>query len=109
MKLQERRARLSRFGCQLQPLVAVVGPSFEEINQSFVILGIDSRFEVETPLRAIDVVFKCMYALDAQFPAEATHVWQFIQRGVYGIPRNKTDAHFVDVEKLLNELSSFQK
>ncbi|XP_046388184.1 uncharacterized protein LOC124167798 [Ischnura elegans] len=105
-QLELRKDRLLNFGCQLQPLAAVVGPSWREIHQAFAIIG-PKYFEVETPLKAVDITFKAFHALNAQYPPEASQIWQFIQRAVYDIPRDrKFEPHFSFVETLLQDFSA---
>jgi len=59
-----------QYGCQLQPLVAIIGPTLEEIHQYFVVLGIRKYFEVNSALKTIDVRFKIFHALQTQYPPE---------------------------------------
>ncbi|KYM94584.1 hypothetical protein ALC62_14782 [Cyphomyrmex costatus] len=104
VQLDLRQEKLTRYGCQLQPLVAIVGPKLEEIHQNFVVLGVRKYFEVNTPLKAIDVYFKTFHALYIQYPPECAQIWQFIQRAAYEMPRNhQYDSHYSSVESLLNE------
>ncbi|KYN18886.1 hypothetical protein ALC57_08792, partial [Trachymyrmex cornetzi] len=63
VQLDLREKKLAQYSCPLQPLVAIVGPKLEEINQNFVVLGARKYFEVNTPLKAIDVCFKIFHAL----------------------------------------------
>ena len=72
------------------------------------ILDKDIWYTVESPLKAIDITFKCMHALDAQYPPEANHMWQFLQQVIYELPHNgQYEAYCGDLEKLLNEFSIY--
>ncbi|XP_067207915.1 uncharacterized protein [Linepithema humile] len=53
-RLEERTKKLRSFGVTSQPITVIVGPSFDEIHQCFVVIN-NLRYEVETPLK----VFKC--------------------------------------------------
>lgn len=94
------------FGCCMQPVAVLVGP-YENIAQSFVVLDDNYKYEVETPLKAVDVVFKCFHALHATYPPKASQIWQFFQRAVYNIPRNSSyDAYFSGVESLIQDYNN---
>ena len=100
---------MKRFGYQLQLTAPIVGPSFDQIEQFFVFLDKDIRYTVESPLKAIDITFKSMHALDAQYPPEANHMQQLLQRAIYELPHNEQyEAYFGDLEKLLNEFSTYE-
>lgn len=62
----------------------VLGPDHSNIVSSFVEFD-DTRYEVESPLRAIDVCFKVYQALHAAYPPESKVMWTVVQRLVYGI------------------------
>ncbi|XP_046398617.1 uncharacterized protein LOC124165308 [Ischnura elegans] len=107
-KLELRKDRLMKFGCQLPPVAAVVGPCWKEIQRSFSIIG-PKFFEVETPLKAVDITFKAFHALNTQYPTEASQIWQFIQRAVFEIPRDpKCEPYFSSVETLLQDFSALK-
>ncbi|KAL0116378.1 hypothetical protein PUN28_009772 [Cardiocondyla obscurior] len=102
-----RQEKLAQYGCDLQPLVVLVGPDLQNISQNFVVLGLKNYYEVETPLKAIDVCFKVFHALHLLYPLESAQIWQFIQRAAYEMPRNRQyDPHYSTVEILLKEFLS---
>ena len=41
------------------------------------------RYEVETPLKAIDFVFKSCNALNIRYPLEVGQLFMFLQRAIY--------------------------
>lgn len=45
----------------------------------------DCLWKVGSVLQAVDVCFKSFFALDAEYQAEAYHLWLFIQRALYDI------------------------
>jgi Sec-independent protein secretion pathway component TatC len=103
--LEIRKDKLYKYGCQLQPVAAIVGPTFKDVKQSFAIVG-PRLYEVETPLKAVDITFKAFHALNVEYPAEACQIWQFLQRGIYKIPRDpQCDPYITFVETLLGDLS----
>ena len=81
--LNERRDLLHKFGLCLQPFAAVIGPT-EKPLQYLVMLD-DFSYEVESPLKALDIVFKTFFALHVHYPPEAEQLYYFLQQYVYGI------------------------
>jgi len=74
--------KLHSFDLTSQPIAVIVGPSFDEITQCFVIIN-KYRYEVETPLKAIDFILKSCNALNIRYPFEVGQVFMFLQRAVY--------------------------
>ncbi|XP_011859354.1 PREDICTED: uncharacterized protein LOC105556851 [Vollenhovia emeryi] len=83
-RLQERTAKLLSFGQPSQPIAVIVGPSFDEIKQCFIVIN-TFRYEVETPIKAVDLIFKLCNTLNIRYPLEVGQLFMFLQRGVYGI------------------------
>ncbi|XP_067212552.1 uncharacterized protein [Linepithema humile] len=81
-RLEERTKKLRSFGVTSQPITVIVGPSFDEIHQCFVVIN-NLRYEVETPLKGIDLVFKICTALNIEYPLEIRQLFMFLQRAVY--------------------------
>ncbi|XP_067210560.1 uncharacterized protein [Linepithema humile] len=61
VQLRAREAKLIQYGCTFQPLVAIIGPELACIEQSFVVLGVKKYYEVDTPLKAVDICFKIFH------------------------------------------------
>lgn len=100
--------KLQRFGKGLQPFVALIGSNLNEISQTFVYLYEEHRYEVDDPLTAVDLVFKCIHALHTPYASEAAQAWQFIQRVIYEIPYNSTDnQYFPSVETMINDFKNY--
>lgn len=81
------------------------GSSEINIKRSFVIVD-NQYYEVETPLKAIDIAFKCVHSLHAEYPKECEQIHLFLQIGIYGI-RRKYDKKFSVVSTLLKEYENF--
>lgn len=56
-RLHERTIKLHSFRLTSQPIAIIVSPSFDDISQCFVVIN-NYRYEVETPLKAIDFIVK---------------------------------------------------
>lgn len=82
-EVTKRRDVLFNYKQTLQPFAAVIGPLSDPL-QYLVVLD-QFFYEVESPLKALDIVFKCIHALHLNNPIEATGMWLFIQQSVFGI------------------------
>jgi len=85
--LNLRREKYAKYRLNLGMQAIIVGASVDFIKHSYVIIN-EIFYKVETPLKAIDIAFKSMYALDSKYPAECTREW-FLQEAVYGILSDK--------------------
>lgn len=86
----------------------IVGVDINCIRHSYVIIN-ETYYEIETPFKAIDIAFKCMYALDSKYPAECAREWSFLQKGVYEISTtNDKDIGDVTVLALIEEYLTFK-
>ncbi|XP_018362809.1 PREDICTED: uncharacterized protein LOC108760982, partial [Trachymyrmex cornetzi] len=83
-KINERREKLHHFKLTLQPQAVIIGSSETDIKHSIVIVD-KIHYEVESPLKAIDIAFKCIHSLHAEYPKESEQVYLFLQTGIYGI------------------------
>lgn len=81
MELEARDKNLKHQQLTAQPLPILVG-SLNNISACYV--DIDNiKYNLSTPLKAIDICFKLFHALNAQYPKYSEHVWQFIEAYVY--------------------------
>lgn len=68
----------------LQPLAAVVGLTPQNITESYVAID-DILYKLDSPLRAVDLCFKCIHALHAQYPVQSERPWLVLQQIIYDI------------------------
>ncbi|XP_053607240.1 uncharacterized protein LOC128673433 isoform X3 [Plodia interpunctella] len=101
--ITRRREKLQKIGINLQPFIIVVGPSPKEIFDRYVILN-NVRYEVTTVLDAVDACFKIIFVLNAKYPSESKHVWQFIQKAMFKLD-TKYDKVFTTVNTLITDLN----
>lgn len=104
-KIEQRREKLNHFKLTLQPQAVIIGSSETDIRHSIVIVD-KIHYEVETPLKAIDIVFKCIHSLHAEYPKESEQVHLFLQTGIYGIS-TQYDKKFSAVSTLIQEYKNF--
>lgn len=96
-----REQKYVSFGLTAQPLPVIVG-EFHNIQNCFVC--IDSiRYNIDTPLKAIDLCFKVYHTLNAQYPKEAEPIWTFLQLYIYEI-KTLNDGNFTSVSSLMSEI-----
>ncbi|CAH0549766.1 unnamed protein product [Brassicogethes aeneus] len=68
-KIEERRRRLNKIGGTIQPFMLLI----EDINKkvsSYVIIN-DTKYYIESSVKALDVCFKSFFSLDAKYPVES--------------------------------------
>lgn len=104
-EIKERREKLSNFKLTLQPQAIIIGPSETDITNSLVIVD-TIQYKVESPLKAIDIAFKCIHALHAEYPKESEQVFLFLQKVIYNI-NTKYDKKYSAVSTLIKEYESF--
>lgn len=63
----------------------------------------DTRFAIESPLKAVDICLKIYHALHAHYPTQCINVWNFLQRYVYKI-FSKFDVKSSNQETVATEL-----
>ena len=90
------------FNLQLTPRAIIVGQDKDSIVKSYVRVNA-VLFEVESPLRALDITFKIIHALDAQYPKESEREWLFLEKAVYKINLKKSTT-----TKLVNDYGAFK-
>lgn len=67
----------------MQPYIIVVGNE-DSITAAYVCIN-STLWKVGSVLQAVDVCFKSFFALDVEYPAQAYHLWLFVQRALYDI------------------------
>ncbi|KAL6261886.1 hypothetical protein P5V15_006969 [Pogonomyrmex californicus] len=91
------RTKLQSFGQLSQSIAVIIGPSFDEIKQCFIVIN-TFRYEVEISLKAVNLVFKLCNALNIRYSIEVGQFFMFLQRAVYEFEilwnKHKNSAHF---------------
>lgn len=100
--INTRRDKLQSMGLQLQPFIMVVGLSKNAITARYVIIN-DTHYEVTSVVKAVDTCLKAIFVLNAEYPKESCHVWQFIQRAIFKI-KTKYDKSYTSVNTLMTDL-----
>lgn len=79
----------------------------EKVSKSYVVIE-ETEYLVTSPMVAIDVCFKCIFALNAQYPVESKLAWLYIQKYLYGI-ETPYDGSYVAVKNLSSAITDFQE
>lgn len=96
--LQSLRETQSLLGLRLQPIIVIVG-SLTKISKCFV--AIDKVVWRATSFKkAIDTCFKVIFATDTSYPSESAHIWEALQKSIYGIHKKGQDHFKTPLDKL---------
>lgn len=94
-----KKEKMAAMSLTVQPFVVIVGDLSEHVS-SYV--SIDSlTYKVSSTLKAVDICFKAIHVLHAEYPPESAQIWQLIQRAVYDL-KTKWDRQFPRVGALLS-------
>lgn len=88
----------------LRPYVVINGPSLSEIKSAYVILD-DVVYQVTTTLSAMEILFESMKVFGKTYPRLCNHVWQYLEKAVYGFEVIDT---FAVVSQLTEQVSSIK-
>lgn len=89
--IEEKTTLYAKHQETLQPFPVVLGP-LNKIVCSYVIVN-DVRYKFDSLLKAVDVCYKLIFALNAKYSIECFHVWTFLQRFIYGMNIKKQPSY----------------
>jgi len=89
-----------------QPTLIFVGEP-EKFIAYYVLLD-DQKFQVPSPVEAIELTFNLFTALHAEYPADCAIVWQFIQQSIYDIKYPK-DKKSITLSNVINKVKRSTK
>lgn len=106
-EIERIKAFAAQKGFSVQPFPLVVGMTLKDINSSYVV--IDGRpILVESPLRALEVAFKCYFALHCEYPIQSQKQWTVLQKTLFGVhvPNDRINpvANLPEVKRLITKL-----
>lgn len=67
----------------VKPYVIINGPSLDNIISAYVVID-DHMYQIPSPLLAVDICFQCVKLFGDSFSQISSHVWQYLERSVYG-------------------------
>lgn len=68
----------------------------------------DTEYFVASPMVAIDVCFKCIFALNAEYPVESKLAWLYIQTNLYEI-KTPYDGSYVTLKNFSAAIKDLKK
>lgn len=83
----------------VSPFAVIVGVDVEHITASYVYID-GVQFKVGSVLQAIDITFKAVHALHAEFQEQSQSIWLLFQKVMYNIT-TEWDPKLTVVEELL--------
>lgn len=103
--LAEKRIRAATLKETLQPFVVLVG----NLSNPQALLKInDNTYNIESSVKAVDLLFKVFIVLNARYPCEGQQCWTFLQKKIYSID-TKYDTNFIAVNTVYSDLLSGQR
>lgn len=107
MDLQIRREKYAKYELQLSPQIVIVGEA--DAPDQFYITINHLSYQVESFLKAVDLTFKTIQALDTVYPKEGQREWLFFQRAVYGF-ETACDKTIIDsrTKDVIEEFKSYK-
>lgn len=92
---------LVKYNLPDQPIPVFVGsPDLIASSQLYVN---ETRYELGTFLKAIDLCYKSFFVLNASYPKASVHIWTFLQVFVYNM-KDHTTKNFTSVNKLISAI-----
>lgn len=101
--IEGQRQKLSALKRPLQPFVVYVGDSIVTPTAVFVVVdGVMYRFN--SVLTAVDVTFRIIHAIHAEYPEQSRDLWLVIQKGIYNIHTEYDKKPSTGVTEMLSQL-----
>ncbi|XP_022832216.1 uncharacterized protein LOC111360505 isoform X1 [Spodoptera litura] len=102
VEITRKRDKLMKMDLQMQPFViAVVSPN-ESITARYIVIN-NITYEMPTITKAVEACLKAIFVLNAEYPKESRHVWQFVQTVLFEL-KTKYDKSFTAVNTLISDL-----
>ncbi|XP_033231150.1 uncharacterized protein LOC117182197 [Belonocnema kinseyi] len=106
-EIEKINALATEKGFSVQPFPLVVGMTLKDINSSYVVID-GQPILVESPLRALEVAFKCYFALHCEYPIQSQRQWTVLQKTLFGVhvPYDRINpiANLPEVKRLIKKL-----
>lgn len=94
---------MQEMGLTVQTFMIFVSESLRHSPQCYIAID-ELLYSISSPLKALDVCFKAIHALNASYAPECIQVWMLLQWGVYDI-YTKFDKQIPNVTAVLSALN----
>lgn len=84
----------------LQPRVYIVGDD----NVKAVVTTVTHQYHFDDPISAVNCCFHIFLGLDAQYPRQSDHLWEFLQKAVYEL-KTPHDINYITTDTFISDIS----
>jgi len=100
--MKDRVDKLYSWKLKVQPYVVVCGSSVDEIEASYVVVD-KTSYLVSNPQRGLDICFKIIHAVHAEYSPESFRLWMLVQKELYNLDTPfdtyRKDPHFPQLQR----------
>ncbi|XP_011873741.1 PREDICTED: uncharacterized protein LOC105565280 isoform X2 [Vollenhovia emeryi] len=96
-------ARKVKISTSVQPYVLAVGPTWDNISHSHIIVD-KVLYTCKNVVEAVELCFKLFHVFHTDYPPESKHVWQLIQQGFYKLFLEDHDVNRRTIIKALADI-----
>ncbi|XP_011494538.1 PREDICTED: uncharacterized protein LOC105359609 [Ceratosolen solmsi marchali] len=102
-KVEFRSDRYKNWNVAVQPCIVLQGPQPHDIKSAYVSLH-QQLWELDSPIRALDLAFKLYQVFNLHYPADCEQLWLVVQKIVYNIttPFDKKLTNVTSIANVLN-------
>lgn len=106
-KIEERIQQCKSLGITMQPLVVAVTPTEGTVESCHIVID-NTSYKTTGLIRTLDISFKIVMALDAEYNIESKYAYLFLQRFFYDI-KTKNDKMTSAISNLIGKLETSLK
>ncbi|XP_011858357.1 PREDICTED: uncharacterized protein LOC105555918 isoform X2 [Vollenhovia emeryi] len=99
-------ARKLKISTSVQPYVLAVGPTWDNISHSHIIVD-KVLYTCKNVVEAVELCFKLFHVFHCDYPPESKHVWQMIQQGFYNLFLEDHDINRRTIIKALADIGIY--
>ncbi|XP_032689939.1 uncharacterized protein LOC116853148 isoform X2 [Odontomachus brunneus] len=99
-------AKSAKICTSLQPYVLAIGPTWDNISHSHIIVD-KVLYTCKNIIEAAELCFKLFHVFHSDYPPESKHVWQFIQQGFYKLFIKDHDINRRTIMKALADIGIY--
>lgn len=104
--VDRKKSKMCDMGLTVQPFTIFVSESLRHTPHCYISIS-DILYTVSSPLKALDICFKAIHALNASYAPECAEIWMLLQWGVYNI-FTKFDKQIPSVNAIISSLKNFK-
>lgn len=82
--IERIRNRAQHLKTKIQPLIVTVGLTLSQCKDFYVVID-KSYYRFDDIRTAVDICFKCVHALHAEYSPQSEAIWLFLQLALYNL------------------------